>query len=101
MIVNIKGREITLRFSFRAYMFFEDITGHSFTGSTMAETVTFLYCIILASTDEYDVKFDDFMDAIDDDPNIIINMSEWLTTNDKMSTMLLPKESKKNSVKKK
>lgn len=100
MIVKIKDKEITLRFSFRAYMFFEDITGHSFNGATMADTVTFLYCIVLSSSDEYNVKFDDFMDAIDEDPNIIVEMTEWLTTNDKMTSMLLPGESKKKSVKK-
>lgn len=101
MIVKIKDKEITLKFSFRAYMFFEDITGHSFTGATMGETVTFLYCVVLASCDEYSVKFDDFLDAIDENPEIITEMTDWIMTNDKMTNMLMPQDSKKKSAKKK
>jgi len=100
MIVKIKDKEVELKFSFRAYMFFEDITGHSFSGATMGETVTFLYCVVLASCKDYTVKFDDFLDAIDEDPNIISEMTDWLMTNDKMTSMLLPENSKKKSVKK-
>lgn len=101
MIVKVKDKEVELKFSFRAYMFFEDITGHSFAGATMSETVTFLYCIVLASCSDYSIKFDDFLDTIDENPNIITEMTDWLMTNDKMTTMLLPEKSKKNLVSKK
>ena len=79
MKVNILGREIELKATFRAYIIFENITGKSFQQlSTLADVLTFFYATILGSAKTTDISFDDFLDFIDANPNVVTEFSEWM-----------------------
>ena len=79
MKVQILGREIELKATFRAYIIFENITGKSFQQlSTLADVLTFFYATILGSAKTTDISFDDFLDFIDENPNIVTEFSEWM-----------------------
>ena len=79
MKVQILGREIELKATFRAYIIFENITGKSFQQlSTLADVLTFFYATILGSAKTTAISFDDFLDFIDENPNIVTEFSEWM-----------------------
>ena len=78
MIVNIKGNEITLKYSFRSMMIYEKIVGESFQPTGVTEVIVYLYSTILASKKGIDLSFDDFVDWLDDNPNAINEFNEWL-----------------------
>ena len=79
MKVQILGREIELKATFRAYLIFENITGKSFQQlSTLADVLTFFYATILGSAKTTDISFDDFLDFIDANPNVVTEFSEWM-----------------------
>lgn len=79
MTIQFKEREITLKQSFRTYIIFENITGKSFqSASTLADMLCFMYASILASTKTTDISFDEFLDYVDDKPEVVAEFSEWL-----------------------
>ena len=79
MKIHILGRDIELKATFRTYIIFENITGKSFQQpSTLADVLTFFYATILGSAKTTDISFDDFLDFIDENPNIVTEFSEWV-----------------------
>lgn len=80
MIINVKGKDITLRYSFRALMLFENIQDKSFTPSTTTDVLVFMYCVIMGSEKNLDFTFDEFLDMIDEDQSLVVKFSEWLTS---------------------
>ena len=79
MKINIKGKEVELHYSFRALMIYEEILGESFTEpKSFKEIMIFFYSIVLASTKEKDILFDDFVDWLDSSPEVFKEFVEWL-----------------------
>lgn len=106
MILNIKGKDVTLKYSFRSFILYENIQGKSFSPSSTTEVLVFLYCCILASDRDLDFNFDEFLDMIDERPEIIVEFSEFLTSQLNKTQTLTPEEEKEydeegNEVKKK
>ena len=79
MKVIIKENEIELKYSFRSFMIYENITGKSFQPTNLTDILIFFYSTILGSSKNADLKFDEFMDLIDMHPELVTEFSEWLT----------------------
>jgi predicted sulfurtransferase len=103
MTIKLQEKEVELKMSFRAYMLYENITGKSFEPTTMTDIINFFYCVIITSSKDYDYKYNDFLDALDEDANLMIQFSEWLTNEYTKNGMLSPSEdeTKKKVMKKK
>lgn len=69
MEVTIKGKDIALKYSFRALMIYENITQKSFNPQGLTDVITFFYSVVVASARDSILSFDDFIDWIDDNPN--------------------------------
>lgn len=95
MKVLIKDKEIELKYSFRALMIYENIQNKSFNPSSISDMVVFLYSCILASDKSQTLNFDDFMDYLDDHPQLINEFSEWLTNIFKKNQLLSAEPTKK------
>lgn len=80
MKVTINDKEIELKYTLRSMLMYENITDKTFNPSTMSDVITFMYCIVVASSKDYTIKFDDFIDWLDDNPNIINEFGEWIQT---------------------
>ena len=37
-----------------------------------------MYCVVVASSKDYSLKFDEFIDYIDENPNIITEFGTWI-----------------------
>ncbi len=80
MKVTINDKEIELKYTLRSMLMYENITDKTFNPSTMSDVITFMYCIVVASSKDYSLKFDDFIDWLDENPNIINEFGEWIQT---------------------
>ena len=95
MIVRINDKEVTLRMSFRAYMIYENITGKSFAPQTMTDVINFFFCILITSANDYDIMYNDFLDALDQNPDYMVQFSDWLNDEYKKEQKYSPEKKKK------
>lgn len=79
MIITINKKKITLKYSLRAMVMFENMTEKSFNPQGITDILTFMYCIVVSSAKDYSITFDDFMDAMDKNPNLVNEFAKWLT----------------------
>jgi hypothetical protein len=86
--VTIGGKEYKVKQTMRSVMLFEEMTGKSI-GSMDAgkimDVLTMLYCTLKACNKaEFDsIDFDAFVDMVDEQPSIIQEMSEAISSNKK------------------
>ena len=80
MEIVIKNKVIDLKYSFRALMIYENITQKSFNPKGISDVVVFFYSVVVASTKDTTLSFDDFIDWLDDNATAINDFSVWLTS---------------------
>lgn len=92
MKVVIKDKEIELKYSFRALMIYENIQNKAFNPTTVSDMIVFMYSVVLASDKAMNIKFDDFMDFVDNNPQLINEFSEWLSGVFNKNQLLSPEQ---------
>lgn len=80
MIINLNGKSVTLKYSFRAFMIYEKITQTSFSPKGIYEIIVYFYSTLLASDKSTNISFDDFMDWLDENPSVLEEFSVWLSS---------------------
>lgn len=92
MTLRINDRDVKLKYTFRTFILYENIQGKSFTPTSTTEILVFLYCCILASDKDLIFTFDEFLDMIDENPQIIVDFSEFLSQEINKNQTLQPRE---------
>lgn len=92
MIVKINDKDINLKYTFRATMLFENITGKSFTASTTTDILIYFYCTIIASDKNLIFPFEDFLDLVDSEPMLMVEFADFLTQELNKTRTLSPEE---------
>jgi len=81
MKITIKGKEITLKQSFRTAIIYENITKESFgSGINTTNLILYFYCTVLGSDKDLVLDFDEFIDILDEMPNKLSEYADWLAT---------------------
>jgi len=80
MNINIKGKEVELKYSLRALMMYENIENKTFQPTSLQNIMTFFYVIVVASSKDYSLTFDEFLDFVDEDQNnnLLKEFAGWL-----------------------
>ena len=60
-----------------------------------------MFCVILSSDKELNLTFDEFLDYIDENPKVMVDFSNWLTSEINKEDTLSPKEEEDKEEKKK
>lgn len=79
MIIN--NREVELKYSIRAMMMYENITGESFNPKNLTDILTFFYCIVVSSMKDYSYSFENFIDELDNEPSKLEELTKWMNDN--------------------
>lgn len=79
MEITINNNTVNLKYSFRALMIYENITNKSFNPKGISDVVIFFYSVVVATTKDNTITFDDFLDWLDEHPTAINDFSLWLT----------------------
>ncbi|PIK16934.1 hypothetical protein CTI16_12110 [Prevotella intermedia] len=74
--INIKNKEYKVKQTLRALFIFEQITGRPFEIKTMLDNYIFFYSVILANNPDNILDWDDFIDALDENPNLLNDFTE-------------------------
>jgi hypothetical protein len=77
--VNINGVDYEIKYTIRSLFLFESITGRPFSINCLFDNYMFLYCIILANNKNAVLTWDDYLDALDKDPEIIKQLNSIVT----------------------
>ena len=78
MRINIKDKEIELKYTFRAYIIYEQITDENFTPKGLKEIITLFYSFLMSSDRDNTITFDEFVDYLDENPTVLDEFSQWL-----------------------
>lgn len=79
--ITINNKEYKVKYTIRAMFIFEQIKGESFAINTSLDNFIFLYSLILANNKDNPLSWDEFIDAIDNDPTIAQQINALATTN--------------------
>jgi len=95
MNINYKGREIEIKYSFRSLMVYENITQQSFNPKNLSDIINFFYATVLAKTlNDNPVKYEEFIDWLDEDPIRLNDFCLWLTETIETNEDTAPKANK-------
>lgn len=79
MKITIKGKEIELVNTMRTMIMYENITEKTFAPESVTDIIIYMYCVVLASSKDYSLTLDDFIEYIDENPDIFEQFGAWLT----------------------
>lgn len=73
--ITINKTDYKIKYTIRALFIFEQITGKSFSISTILDNYIFFYSLILANNSDKNLTWDEFLDAIDNDKDLINSLN--------------------------
>lgn len=80
MKVKINGNEYEIKYTIRALFIYEQITEKSFSLDSTLDNYIFFYSMILANNQgEKPLSWDEFIEAIDNDPELTTSLLTYLT----------------------
>lgn len=74
--VSINGQDYNVKYTIRALFYFERITGKAFEIKTLQDNYILFYCMILANNPDNILEWEDFLDAVDNDPKLIEQLTQ-------------------------
>jgi hypothetical protein len=86
--ITIRGKEYKVKYTIRALFIFERIMDRAFEVKTLLDNYMFFYCMILANNPDDALVWDDFIDALDEDPTLYQAISDVVKESQERSTML-------------
>lgn len=98
--VNINGKDYQIKQTVRALFLWEQIAGKQFEINTTLDNYLYYFCLILANNKDCELDWDAFLDAIDDDPTIIVEMTKALADLAKLEKMFESNETDADGKKK-
>lgn len=93
-LITIKNKEYKIKQTLRALFIFEQITGRPFEIKTMLDNYIFFYSVIIANNPDNILDWDDFIDALDENPNLLTEFTELNQKQNKVDTLFNSEDSK-------
>lgn len=93
MTIKIKDTDYKAKATIRAIFLWEQISERNFEIKSMLDNYLYFYCVMLSNNPDF-MSWDEFIDALDEDPAIIINLSKALTQQNEVEKLLNPDKNK-------
>ena len=100
MEITIKDKTIKLKKTFRSLIAYEAAMQKPFNPTTITESIMYFYCVIIASDQELELTYDEFMDWLDNTPTALQEFTQWLIRQSEIESTTAKKKSlrtKRNS----
>lgn len=81
--IKINDKEYKVKYTIRALFYWEQITGKPFAINTLLDNYLFFYCMILANNPDDVLEWDQFLNAIDDDPTLFTQINSTVEDSQK------------------
>ena len=82
-----KFEDLNLHETFRTHMIYEDVTKESFTPTSIKNVLIYFFANTMACNRELAVDFDEFLDWVDKNPNMVSDFIDWLTKSNKKNVV--------------
>lgn len=79
MTVNLHEKDIELKNTMRSMMMFENITEKTFNPQTITDIIIYMYCVVVASSKDYSITLDEFVEYIDNHQEVFEEFGVWLS----------------------
>lgn len=99
--IEINGKNYKLKYTIRSLFIFEQITGKSFKIENMLDNYVFFYSMILANNPDDILNWDEYLNAMDEDPTLFKRMSDIIEEQQKKDNLFSNVEKGKKGSKKK
>lgn len=87
--ITINGTDYKVKYTIRALFLFEQITGKPFAVNTLLDNYIFFYCMILVNNTDKDIlDWDDFINAIDNDADLMKQLTDIQLEQQKKNELL-------------
>lgn len=91
MEITINNQTIKLKYSFRGFMAYEQITNEAFKPDGLNSLITLFYSFVMVSDTSLSITFDEFIDWLDENPNKLNDFSNFIAENNERQNSLSPK----------
>lgn len=81
--IKINDKEYKVKYTIRALFYWEQITGKPFAINTLLDNYLFFYCMILANNPDNILEWDQFLNAIDNDPTLFTQINSTVEDSQK------------------
>ena len=81
--IKINDKEYKVKYTIRALFYWEQITGKPFAINTLLDNYLFFYCMILANNPDDVLQWEDFLNAIDNDPTLFTQINSTVEDSQK------------------
>lgn len=75
MVIKIKGTDYNFKINIRGMMIFEEVRKKTFELTNLTDTYVYMYCILTACNDNFVMTFDEFLDELDENPTLVLQMT--------------------------
>ena len=99
--IEINGKNYKLKYTIRSLFIWEQITGKSFKIENMLDNYLFFYSMILANNPDDILSWDDYINAMDEDPMLFKRMTDIIEEQQKKDNLFTNEEKTKKGSKKK
>lgn len=99
--ISINGKDYKVKYTIRALFIFEQITGKAFKLETMLDSYIFYYSMILANNKDQVLQWEEFLDALDENPKLLQDMEKVMKEEDGKNSLFNDNKEDNNSTEKK
>lgn len=78
MDITINEKQYRVKYTIRALFIFEQITGKPFEIKTLLDNYIFFYSMILANNPDNVLNWDEFLDALDGDKELMVQLTKLI-----------------------
>ena len=100
MTIKINEKEYKIKQTIRSIFLWEQIAQRTFEIRNTLDNYLYFYCILLANNENF-MTWDEFLDCLDDNPSILVELTKKLTQSQEMEKLLNPDFENENDDKKK
>lgn len=91
--IKINDKEYKVKYTIRALFYWEQITGKPFAINTLLDNYLFFYCMILANNPDDVLEWDQFLNAIDNDPTLFSQINSTVEDSQKKEELFNKEDS--------
>lgn len=88
MKINLHEKDIELKNTMRSMIMYENITEKTFNPQSVTDIIIYMYCVVVASSQDYSITLDEFIEYIDAHQEVFEEFGEWLTKVANSNTIL-------------
>ena len=85
--IEINGKQYNIKYTIRALFIFEQISGKSFKLESLLDNYLLFYSMILACNKDNVLTWDEFIDAVDNDPQLLVKLNEAVEAQQKQDNI--------------